>query len=45
MDLIKIVFLSLGSILVLFILTKIMGNREISQLNMFDYIRQHVVDH
>ena len=38
MDLIKIVFLSLGSILVLFILTKIMGNREISQLNMFDYI-------
>lgn len=38
MDLIKIVFLSLGSILVLFILTKIMGNREMSQLTLFDYI-------
>ena len=38
MTIIKIVFLSLGSILVLFILTKIMGNREMSQLSMFDYI-------
>ena len=38
MDLIKIIFLSLGSIFVLFILTKIMGNREMSQLSMFDYI-------
>ena len=38
MTIMKIIFLSLGSILVLFILTKIMGNREISQLNMFDYI-------
>lgn len=34
----KIIFLSLGSIVVLFIVTKIMGNREISQLSMFDYI-------
>lgn len=34
----KIIFLSLGSIAVLFIVTKIMGNREISQLSMFDYI-------
>lgn len=38
MSIIKIVFLSLGSILVLFILTKLMGNREMSQLSMFDYI-------
>lgn len=35
--LIKIPILSLGSILVLFILSKIMGNKEISQLSMFDY--------
>lgn len=34
----KIILLSLGSIVVLFFLTKLMGNREISQLNMFDYI-------
>lgn len=38
MDLLKIVFLSLGSIIVLFILTKLMGNREKSQLSMFDYV-------
>lgn len=38
MTIVKIIFLSLGSLLVLFILTKVMGNREISQLNMFDYI-------
>ena len=38
MNIIKIISLSLGSILVLFILTKIMGNREMSQLSMFDYI-------
>lgn len=38
MELIKVVFLSIGSAVVLFILTKIMGNKEISQLSMFDYI-------
>lgn len=38
MDLVKVVFLSLGSAVALFILTKIMGNKEISQLSMFDYI-------
>lgn len=38
MDIIKIIFLSLGSILVLFFLTKLMGNREMSQLSMFDYV-------
>lgn len=38
MDLLKIVWLSFGSLLALFILTKIMGNKEMSQLSMFDYI-------
>lgn len=37
-DFLKIVYLSFGSLIVLFILTKIMGNKEMSQLNMFDYI-------
>ena len=38
MELINIVFTSLGSLLVLFLLTKIMGYRQMSQLSMFDYI-------
>lgn len=38
MEFTKIIFLSLGSIFTLFILTKLMGNREISQLTTFDYI-------
>lgn len=38
MDLLKVTILSVVSIIVLFILTKIMGNREMSQLTMFDYI-------
>lgn len=38
MDLLKVALTSLGSIIVLFILTKIMGKRQISQLSMFDYI-------
>lgn len=38
METLKIVWLSLGSIVTLFILTKLMGNKEMSQLNMFDYI-------
>lgn len=38
MDILKIVSLSFGSLLILFILTKLMGNREMSQLTMFDYI-------
>lgn len=37
MEIIKIVGLSLGSITILFILTKIMGQREMSQLSIFDY--------
>ena len=35
---IKVTILSIASILVLFIITKIIGAREISQLSMFDYI-------
>lgn len=38
MEIFRIILTSLGSILALFILTKIMGNREMSQLSMFDYI-------
>lgn len=38
MEILKIVALSMGSIITLFILTKVMGNKEMSQLNMFDYI-------
>ena len=38
MEIIKIIALSLGSIVILFILTKIMGQRELSQLSIFDYI-------
>lgn len=38
MDLLKVTLLSFGSVFFLFILTKIMGNKEISQLSMFDYI-------
>lgn len=37
MEILKIVGLSLGSIIILFILTKIMGQREMSQLSIFDY--------
>lgn len=38
MDILKIISLSFGSLVILFILTKLMGNREMSQLTMFDYI-------
>lgn len=38
MDVLKIVALSFGSLIFLFILTKLMGNKEMSQLSMFDYI-------
>ena len=37
MEVLKIIGLSLGSIAILFILTKIMGQREMSQLSIFDY--------
>lgn len=38
MHLLKIVFSSFASLASLFIFTKIMGNREMSQLSMFDYV-------
>lgn len=38
MEILHIILTSIGSIIVLFISTKLMGNREISELNMFDYI-------
>lgn len=38
MELVHVFFASVGSVVVLFILTKMMGNRQMSQLNMFDYI-------
>lgn len=38
MDIIKTVLMSLSSIVILFVLTRLMGYREVSQLSMFDYI-------
>ena len=38
MEILKIIVLSISSMVVLFILTKIMGQREMSQLSIFDYI-------
>ena len=38
MEILYVVILSLGSILAIFILTKLMGYRQMSQMSMFDYI-------
>jgi Predicted membrane protein len=38
MEILHIILASLGSIITLFILTKVMGYRQMSQLSMFDYI-------
>lgn len=38
MEILQIAITSIVSIVVLFILTKLMGNREMSELSMFDYI-------
>ena len=38
MGLLTTVWTSVLSIIVLFILTKLMGNKQLSQLSMFDYI-------
>ncbi|MBP1756339.1 MAG: hypothetical protein H6Q59_2737 [Firmicutes bacterium] len=38
MDFLKIALSSLGTLVALFLFTKIMGNREMSQLSMFDYV-------
>lgn len=37
-DFFKIILLSIFSEIILFVLTKLMGNKEMSQLSMFDYI-------
>lgn len=37
-DLLKVLMTSTGSIIVLFLLAHLMGNKQISQLSMFDYI-------
>lgn len=34
----KIVLTSVGSLVVLFVITKIIGNKQMTQINMFDYI-------
>ncbi len=38
MEILKIILTSVASIATLFILTKLMGNKQVSQLSMFDYI-------
>ena len=38
MEYLRIIFTSLGSVVVLFVLTKLMGYRQMSQMSMFDYI-------
>lgn len=38
MVILKIIITSAASLLVLFLLTKLMGSKQVSQLNMFDYI-------
>ena len=38
MDLLNVTAASIGSIIALFLLTKLIGNKQMSQLNLFDYI-------
>ncbi|MEG0614729.1 MAG: DUF421 domain-containing protein [Oscillospiraceae bacterium] len=38
MEFLRIILLSSGSLAALFVLTKIMGNKQVSQLSLFDYI-------
>ena len=38
LDILKIIALTIGSAVTLYILTRLMGNKEMSQLTMFDYI-------
>lgn len=38
MDILKIIALTTGSAITLYLLTRLMGNKEMSQLTMFDYI-------
>lgn len=38
MDILQIIITSIVSLIVLFLLTRLMGNRQLSQLSMFDYV-------
>ena len=38
MNILKVLLTSVGSVIALFIMTKIIGNKQVSQLNLFDYI-------
>ena len=38
MDLVTVAAASLGSIVALFLLTKLIGNKQMSEMNLFDYI-------
>ena len=38
MDIIKIVFTSLGPLAAMFCITQRIGNRQVSQMSMFDYV-------
>ena len=38
MEILKVIITSIVSIVVLFLLTKLVGNKQLSELNMFDYI-------
>lgn len=38
MDIIKIIFTSIGSLAAMFCITRLTGNRQMSQMSMFDYV-------
>ena len=38
MEILNVILSSVGSVIVLFLLTKLMGKRQVSQLSLFDYI-------
>ena len=39
MDLVQVAVTSLVSLAAMFLLTKLMGNKQVSQMNLFDYVR------
>ena len=38
MDLLRIALTALASLVAMFFLTKLMGNKQVSQMNLFDYV-------
>lgn len=38
MDLVQVAVTSLVSLAAMFLLTKLMGNKQVSQMNLFDYV-------